>query len=86
MHSHNRTHISRQVSPTCCHGEVFCRIETISVHHKVAVVFVHRRGLAAIAVVEELGDGFALEIVNLVHVEPCAVGGQDDGMVLVDEV
>lgn len=86
MHAHDGAHITSQVAAASRDGEVLNRVEAVCVNHKIAVILVYGRGLAAIPVVEEFGQGLALDVVDGVHVEPCAVARQDDGMRLGDEV
>lgn len=86
VHAHDSTHISSQVPSACSHCEVLCRVQSVCVDHEITVVLVDRRSLAPVAVVEELGKCLLLNVVNSRHVEPCAVGRQDDSVILVDQM
>jgi hypothetical protein len=86
MDSHDGTHITCQVSATGCDGQILDRVQAVGVDHEVAVILVDCRSLAPVAVVEELGHSFPLDVMNGVHVEPCAVAWQDNGVGLRDEV
>jgi hypothetical protein len=86
MHAHDGADIAGQVPSAGRDGQIFARVETIGVDHKVAVVLVDMRRLASVAAVEELRQGLALNVVDGVHVEPGAVARQHDGVRLGDEV
>jgi hypothetical protein len=78
VNAHDRAHITGQVPATGCHSQVFDGVEAICVDHKIAVVLINSRRLASVSVVEELRHGLALDIVDGVHVEPCAVTWEND--------
>jgi len=86
MYAHDGAYIASQVSSASRDSQVLGRVESICVDHEIAVILVHVGCLAPIPTVEELGQGFPLDVVNVVHVEPGAVTGQDDGVCLRDEV
>jgi hypothetical protein len=77
MDAHDCADISSQVPSTGRDGEVLGRVQAVCVDHEVAVVAVHSRRLAAVAVVEELGQGLALAVVDVSHVEPGRVARND---------
>jgi hypothetical protein len=84
VNAHNSTHISSKVAPARSYGEVLDGVEPVSVDHKVTVVLVDMGRLASVPVVEKLGEGFALDVVDRVHVKPSAVTWQDYGVSLRD--
>lgn len=86
MHTHNGANITSQVSAAGSDSEIFDRVQTVGVDHEIAVVFIHSRGFASVAVVEELGHGLALNLVDGIHVEPGRVARENDGVSLRDEV
>jgi hypothetical protein len=86
MHPHDGTDVASQIPPTGSDSKVFRRTKTIRVDHKVAVVFVYRRRLRAIARIEELGQCASFDRVYLRHVEPGRVRGDDDLVCLRGEV
>ena len=86
VHAHHGAYVARQVPTTCGNGQVLHGVEPICVDHKVTIVLVRDRGLAAVPVIEELGKGLALDAVDRVEIEPSAVAGQDDGVSLGDQM
>ena len=80
MNTHDGADISGQVPSAGGNGQVLGGVQAVRVDHEVAVVTVDSRRLAAVAAVEELGQGLALAVVDVAHVEPCRVAG-DDGRV-----
>lgn len=86
VHSHDCAHITSQVSPTGSQGEVFGRVEAITVDHKVAVVLVDGGHLGAISSIKKLGQGFFFQGVDLGEIEPGGIGGNDNGLGLGEEV
>lgn len=84
--THDGADISRKVPPTCRDSQVFGRVQAVCVDHEIAIVLVDGRGLASVTGVEELGQGLAFEVVYLMHIEPGAVAGEDDGVCLFNEV
>jgi hypothetical protein len=86
MHAHDGTNIASQVATAGRDGEILDRVQAVGVDHEVAVVLVHRRRLAPIPVVEELGQCFPLDVVDRVHVKPGAVAGENDRMGLRDQM
>lgn len=80
--THDGTDISGEVTPASRDSQIFNRVQSVGVDHKVAVVLVDGRGLAAVPTVEELRHGLALDVVDRVHVKPCAIAGQNDSMCL----
>lgn len=86
MHAHDGAHVSSQIPSACGDCEVFGRVETICVDHKVTVITVDGWGLAAIATVEELGKGLALTVIDVAHVKPGCVAWNDGRVRLSDKV
>jgi hypothetical protein len=84
--THDGAHIAGQVPPTRRHSQILHRVQPVRVDHKIAIVLVNCWRLAAISAVEKLGQGFSLDVVDVMHVEPGAVARQHDGMGLRDEV
>lgn len=84
--THNRADISSEVSATSSDCEVFNGVQSVCVDHKISVVFISSRRLAAITAVEELCERLLLDRVDNVHVEPAGVAGEDNGMGLGDEL
>jgi hypothetical protein len=86
VHAHNGADISSQIPPAGSDGQVLGRVEAVGVDHEVAVVAVDGGGLAAVAAVEELGQSLALAVVDIAHVEPGRIAGDDGRVCLRDEV
>src|SRR6266498_6085171 len=86
MNTHDCTYVSCKIASTGCDGEVLSRVHAVGVDHEVTIVFVDRRCLTPIAIVEELWHGLLLQRVNSVHVEPRAVAWDDDRMGLSHEM
>lgn len=82
VHPHNRADISSQISPAGSDRQIFYRVETVCIDHKVSIIFVYSWGLASISVIEELREGFSFDAVDLVHVEPGAITREDDRVCL----
>lgn len=82
MDSHDSTNISGEISSTCCDCKVFGRIEAVRIDHEVTVVLVNGWCLASIAAIEEFREGPLLGLVDRMHVKPCTVTGQDNGVPL----
>jgi hypothetical protein len=86
MHAHDCTDIAGEVATAGRDGEILNRVQPVGVDHEVTVVLVHRRRLAPVPVVEELGQCFPLDVVDRVHVEPSAVAGEHDRMGLGNQM
>ena len=86
VHTHDGADVASEVAAAGRDGEILDRVEPVGVDHKVAIVLVHGGGLAAVPIVEELGQRLALDAVDRVHVEPGAVAGEHDGVGLRDQV
>jgi len=84
--AHDGADISSQVPPAGSDGQVLGRVEAVGVDHEVAVVAVDGGRLAAVAAVEELWQGLALAVVDVAHVEPGRIAGDDGRVCLRDEV
>ena len=84
--AHDGADIASQVPPAGSDGEVLGGVQAVGVDHKVSVVFVHGRRFAAVAAVEELGQSLALAVVDVAHVEPGRIAGDDGRVCLRDEV
>lgn len=86
VHTHNGANVSTQISPASRECQVLGWVQSVCVDHEIPRIFVSRRRLAAISAVEPLRKRFLLNLVDRVHVEPCAVTWQDDLMCLRDEI
>lgn len=86
MDAHDGTDIASQIPSTRSDSKVLGGAQAIRVDHKVTVILVYSRGLAAIPRVEELGERFLFYGVDFGHVEPGRVGGDDDVVGLRGEV
>ena len=86
MDSHDGAHISSKVSSARGHCEIFGWVDAISINHEVTVILVYRRRFAPISTVEEFRQGFPLQKVDGMHIEPGTVTREDDGMSLCDQV
>ena len=84
--AHDGADISSQVPPAGSDGQVLGRVEAVGVDHEVAVIAVDGGRLAAVAAVEELGQSLALAVVDVAHVEPGRIAGDDGRVCLRDEV
>lgn len=82
MDSHDTTDISGQIAPARSDCKIFVRIKAVRIDHEVAIVFIDRRRLAAIPIVEKLRHGFPLNVVDFVHVEPPRITRNDDSVPL----
>lgn len=80
VHTHDRANIASKVTSTGCDGKIFHRVEPVGINHEVTIIFIDSWSLASVAVVEELGQRLALNVVNRVHVEPGAITWQHDGV------
>lgn len=56
MDSDDGTHVSGQVTSASCHGEVFRRVETVGVDHKVAVFLVDCRRFVSVLLGKKLWE------------------------------
>ena len=86
MDTHDGTDVAGEIAATGGDGEVLGGVEAVGVNHEVAVVAVDCGRLAAVAAIEELGQGLALAEVDVAHVEPGSVAGDDGGVRLGDKV
>lgn len=86
MHPHDRSYISRQVSSTRRHGQIFGRVQPIGVDHEIPIILVDLRRLASVLSAEEFGQGFTFEGVHGGEVEPCRVGRDNEWVGLGGEV
>jgi hypothetical protein len=84
--AHYGTDVATEVPPAGGEGEVFGRVESVSVDHEVARVLVSGERLAAVPAIEPLGQVLLFDVVDRIHVEPLAVAWQDDGVGLSDQV
>lgn len=86
MDSHDGTDIPRQIPAAGRDGQILDGIQTVGIDHEIAVVLIDGRRLASVPAIKELGESLLLNRMDGVHVEPCRVTGEDDGVSLRDEV
>ena len=83
MNPHYSANIASKIPPARGDCKILRRIETIGVNHEIAIVLVDRRGLTPVPVVEEFRHSLFLEGMYSLHVEPCTIAGQDNGVSLL---
>lgn len=86
VYTHNGTDVASKIAAAGSDSKIFRRSHAIGVEHKVAVILVHRGGLAPVARVEKLGESALFDRVDGAHVEPDAVRGDYDVMRLRGQV
>jgi hypothetical protein len=64
VYAHDGANVTGKVASAGSDGEVLDGVQSVGIDHEVAVVLVHRRSLATITVVKELGESLALDLVR----------------------
>lgn len=82
MDPHDCAHITSQVPSASRHREVLGRVQSVGVDHEIAVILIDSMRLASVAMVKEFWQSLDLGRVDIVHVKPGAIAGQDDGVSL----
>lgn len=86
VYPHNSADISGEVTATSRDSEVFNRIQSVSVDHKISVILVNGGCLAAVPTIEELCQSLLLNGVHSVHIEPCGITWENNCMCLRNEM
>jgi hypothetical protein len=82
MDAHDGADIASQIPSACRDGQVLDWIQAVGVDHEVAIVLVHGWSLTAVPAVKKFWQGFSFDVVDVAHIEPGAIAGQDDRMCL----
>ena len=86
MNTHNSTDITRKVATASSNSQILDGVQSIGIDHEVSVIFVCSRRLAAVTAIEELSESLPLNWVDGVHIKPCRIAGEDNGVCLGDEL
>jgi hypothetical protein len=70
MNPHYSSHISSQIPPTSSHSQIFPRVESVGIDHKVPVILVNTWRLAPIPIREEFGERTTFDRVDEGQCEP----------------
>ena len=85
MDTENSTNVTSQISSTGGESQVFFGLQSITINHEISPIFVHSRSLAPIPSIKELRERLALDGMDFCHIEPRAVGWNNNGMSLLDK-